>query len=134
MGSTYELNGNPAKFTEAAFQAAVLTVARNEGWRYTHSRPAVDRSGKWSTPISGDKGFPDLVMHHVAAPKLLIWELKTETGKVTADQEAWLESMSIHNSWLVDVGVYRPRDWARLSMILANPGNPISVVSGWARS
>ena len=44
----------------------------------------------WRTPVSADgKGFPDMVM--VKPPRLIFAELKSETGKLTKEQEDWIK-------------------------------------------
>lgn len=54
-------------------------------------------------------GFPDLVI--VGPGGLLFAELKTQRGRVSKEQQAWLSA-------LLDVGVrayvWRPSDWPRI--------------------
>ena len=78
--------------SEADFQAQVIHLARMSGWLVHHTRPAIDRSGKWTTPITGDAGFPDLVLAHPERGVLLL-ELKSETGQPTDRQRAWLRAL-----------------------------------------
>ena len=75
--------------TEAELQATILDLAQTFGWRSHHqydSRIAPKgRGGRTMT----DKGFPDLVL--VKDGTLLFVEVKKEAGKVSRDQEKWLE-------------------------------------------
>lgn len=82
---------------ENALQAQVLALARVHGWLayHTHdSRKSV-------------KGFPDLVLVHPAR-RLVLWrELKTWRGRVTPEQQAWLDALTDAGE---DAGVWRPAD------------------------
>jgi hypothetical protein len=108
-----------SRATEAQFQAAVIDVARLHGWRVHHARPARTAAG-WRTPITGDVGFPDLVLAHPRRG-LIIAEIKTQTGRLSGDQEAWLIALSAatRRQERVRVCLWRPSDWeaivARLS-------------------
>jgi hypothetical protein len=51
-----------------------------------------------------EPGFPDLTMVHSG---VVFAELKTDKGRLTADQEAWLERL---RSAGAEVYVWRPRD------------------------
>ena len=91
--------------TEADFQAQVIHLARLYGWLVHHTRPAQNRDGTWSTPITGDVGFPDLVLAHPERGVLFL-ELKTETGAVSEGQRRWLRTLkdSGAQAWLVRPG------------------------------
>ncbi len=74
--------------SEAALLAAVLDMARLYRWRSFHPRPARVASG-YRTAVSGDGvGFPDLVL--VRDRRLIFAELKSPTGELSAEQQAWL--------------------------------------------
>lgn len=75
---------------ERDFQDNVIQLARLLGWKIAHFRPAKTSKG-WRTPMQGDKGFPDLVL--AKKGRVIFAELKSEKGKVTADQWAWLEEV-----------------------------------------
>lgn len=60
-------------------------------WRSTHS----------------PSGFPDLVL--VRPPRLIVAELKKETGKPTAAQTAWLAALDAVPS--IQTAIWRPSDW-----------------------
>ncbi len=65
--------------SEKVFQAAVIALAEREGWEPYHTF-----NSKRSHP-----GWPDLVL--VKPPVLILAELKTDTGRTTAEQDRWLE-------------------------------------------
>lgn len=65
--------------TEKAFMAQVVEAAKLFGWLAWH--PFLS---KWSA-----RGFPDIVL--VRPPRVVFAELKSEKGKLTPDQERWLD-------------------------------------------
>jgi hypothetical protein len=78
--------------TEAEFQDQVIHLARLYGWRCAHFRPARTEKG-WRTPVQADgKGFPDLVL--VRGPELIAAELKADKGRVSPEQQAWLDAFT----------------------------------------
>lgn len=81
--------------TEAQFLAAVLDLARLFGWRAYHTHDS-----RRSAP-----GFPDLVL--VKPPRIVFAELKSLTGRVTAEQAAWLADLRACG---LTAGVWTPRD------------------------
>lgn len=93
--------------TETAFLKTILAIARLYRWRCLHVRPAWSRKG-WRTPVQGpgSKGFPDLVL--LKGKRLLVRELKTDKGRLFAEQEEWLADLQEAG---VDAGVWTPKDW-----------------------
>jgi len=77
--------------TEREFQNAVVKLARVYGFRVMHTRPAMMRSGRWSTPLQGDPGWPDLVL--CGRGRVLFRELKVGRNKLEPDQEAWRDTL-----------------------------------------
>ena len=53
-------------------------------------------------------GWPDLVLAHPTTGRFLLRELKTESGRLTEDQEQVLLLLGCCG---LDAGVWRPRDW-----------------------
>lgn len=92
--------------TENDLLAAVLSLAKLYGWRTLHIRPARTEKG-WRSPVQGDgKGFPDILA--VRGNRVLAMELKDTSGKVTPEQQAWLDAFYPVSEL---VGVWRPADW-----------------------
>jgi hypothetical protein len=95
-----------ATVTEREFQTVVVGAARVFGWRVAHFRPARTTHG-WRTAMSGDVGFPDLVLARDG--RLLFVELKAAAGRTSPAQDRWLETLSTVAA--VEVFVWRPCDW-----------------------
>lgn len=88
--------------TEDDLQARVIDLAQLHGWRVAHFRAA--RTGRgWRTPVEGDPGFPDLVL--ARGGRVILAELKSDTGRVEDTQHAWLFALGKHGR------LWRPRDW-----------------------
>lgn len=103
--------------TEADFQASVVDAARLLGWRVHHQRPARTATG-WRTAVTGDVGFPDLVL--VRGGRLVVAELKSARGWVTVEQQAWLADLEAAG---VEVHVWRPGDWDEVVAVLRRPSH-----------
>ena len=88
----------------------VVDLARLLGWRVAHFRPARTAKG-WRTAMTGDPGFPDLVLVEPSDRFLAdtIWvELKAERGMLTADQKLWRDALQKSGQhWYL----WRPSDW-----------------------
>src|SRR3990172_3025205 len=63
---------------EEDFQAKVVQLFQLHGWLVHGERASINRRGQWSTPIVGNKGFPDLVLCHLAWHTLILVELKSD--------------------------------------------------------
>ena len=85
---------------EQDFLDQVIELSHLCGWLVAHQRPARTEKG-WRTAVQGDAGFPDLVM--VRAGELIFAELKSERGKVTPQQQKWIE--------LLGAAVWRPSNF-----------------------
>lgn len=111
--------------SEAAFQGQVEALARFYGWSVYHppdNRP-VDGRGRRQRVT---RGYPDLTCARddvsVGVPELLIAELKRDTTYPDADQRAWLELLgrvAAASGGIVDVYLWRPRDWPAIEARLA---------------
>jgi hypothetical protein len=77
--------------TELECEATIIKSAKMAGWLVHGSRVAYSR-GKFSTPIKGHAGFPDLVL--VKGERLIIVELKRRPNKVEPEQEVWLKAFA----------------------------------------
>lgn len=93
--------------TERELLDAIVELARAFGWLVHHDRPAQNRRGRWSTPIQGDPGFPDLVL--VRPPRVVFCELKSLRGELTPAQSWWLETLAQCSR--VETFLWTPRDW-----------------------
>lgn len=91
-----------ADLSEEDLQTRILQAATLYGWRAAHFRPARTAKG-WRTPMSGDPGFPDLVL--ARAGVLIVPELKSRRGRTSPDQDLWLEALGDH------ARLWRPADW-----------------------
>jgi hypothetical protein len=110
-----EVKKKPAKIpeqTEKEFQRQVIQLAQLCGWKVAHFRPArviVNGKETWRTPCEGDAaGFPDLVLAKRGA--VFFFELKSDRGKVTDEQQKWLEETG--------GSVWRPMDWKLIEQFL----------------
>lgn len=110
---------DPFALTEEQWQLQVIGLARFYGWRVAHFRPArVGGKGRerWVTPVAADgKGFPDLVLAKAGLP-LTFAELKTDTGRLSAEQRIWLEVLGAVPG--IEAHVWRPRDRADVEAAL----------------
>ena len=106
-------------FAERHLQAATEQLAGLLGYTYCHFRPAIDRSGQWSTPLSGMPGFPDLIM--VRGPRIVFAELKAERGTTTPEQEHWLDVLRLAGA---ETYVWKPADWisGEIEAVLSRKG------------
>lgn len=83
--------------SEKEFQAAVVKLAVGNGFLAYHTH-----NSRRSEP-----GFPDWVF--LKPPKLVIAELKTMKGRFTAEQEQWLDLLSLVPGIIVKR--WRTADW-----------------------
>lgn len=89
---------------EADFQWAVIKEAKRLGWHYYHT--TISKRSK--------AGWPDLALWK-SGRGLHLWELKTETGRLSAAQLTTIETMAEAG---VEVKVFRPKDWPEIMAIL----------------
>jgi hypothetical protein len=69
--------------SESQFQQAVVDLATLRGWPWFHD---VDSRRNRA-------GFPDLTLAHPRTGQLLFAELKSATGRVSVDQQRWLDAL-----------------------------------------
>ena len=99
--------------SENNFLKTVIDLGKLYGWRIAHFRHALQRDGRYLTPVQADgAGFPDLVMTREG--RLITAELKTERGKLTWKQAVWLDDLAP----CAEVYVWRPSDWDKIEEIL----------------
>jgi hypothetical protein len=93
-----------AELSEAAFQQRVMQYAKLCGWQVVHYKPATVQSGRFVTPVSGDKGAPDLLLARRGV--VILAELKRQSGRTSPEQKTWLEHIGTELGRL-----WRPADW-----------------------
>jgi len=81
----------PTPIRESAFADQIEHLLELFGWTWTHFEPAIRQSGRWATPLRGDKGLPDYIA--VRDGRLLFIEIKGTGGRPTMAQIAWLEQL-----------------------------------------
>jgi hypothetical protein len=91
--------------TEAEFQKQVIQLAQLFRWEAYHP---------WLS-VHSTRGWPDLAL--VRPPRLLLAELKSEKGEVSAAQQRWLDLLGQCTG--VEVAVWRPSQWEEIQKILA---------------
>lgn len=93
----------PGIVSEKQFQSAVIALAKRHLWLCYHTFDS----------RKSQAGFPDLVL---VRDRIIFAELKTETGRPTADQERWLEGLREAGA---EVHLWKPSDWASIEATLA---------------
>lgn len=84
--------------SEKDFQTGVLKLAQFHGFTLRYHTHDSRRSAP---------GFPDLVLINTRTGRILWRELKTNKGRVSLDQQAWLDGLAACG---LDAGVWRPND------------------------
>lgn len=104
MTATVPRGMKPPRVTESQFLRQVRDLARIFGWATYH--PFLS---KWS-----EKGWPDLTL--CRPPRIVLAELKTDTGKISEEQDRWLGMLGDCPG--VEVYLWRPADFDRVVEIL----------------
>lgn len=84
--------------TEAELQAVIIAHAQRLGFIVYHTHDS-----RRSQP-----GYPDLHLVHPKRGVSLFRELKSQKGKLRADQVIWLDGLTATGA---DAAVWRPIDW-----------------------
>jgi len=100
--------------TEKQFSEQVEDLLKTFHWRWCHFRPARTMKG-WRTSLSGDKGFPDYIA--ARPPRLLIFELKSDKGRLSSEQKEWLYILQQLPA-PVECYLFRPSDFETIVEIL----------------
>lgn len=82
-------NDQRPRASEADCQETIVAAAKAAGWRVHAERAAASSAGRWSTPIQGHRGFPDLFLVHQTRG-IVVVELKRRPNTVEPDQREWL--------------------------------------------
>jgi hypothetical protein len=109
---------DPLALTEAGWQRQLVDLAAALGYHWLHLRPGLRQSGAYSVPIQGTlgAGWPDLFLCRERDRRVIWVELKSATGRLTADQERVL---GILRDAGCEVYVWRPADVDRAYEVLA---------------
>ena len=92
-----------AAVTEKQFQATVIEYAERLGYLVYHTYDS----------RRSQRGFPDLVM--VKEGRLVMAELKRETGRTKPEQAEWLRLL---RSAGVEAYIWRPSTWPEIESVL----------------
>lgn len=95
--------------TERELTTQLVDLAKTTGWKRYHT---------WRSKHSA-AGYPDETL---VRERLVFLELKTETGKVTAEQRDWLRALAAAD---VEVYVLRPRHLEQIAAVLAARRDPV---------
>ncbi len=99
------------QISERDLQNAIVDAAHLYGYLVFHTRPALSAKG-WRTPVQYDGvGFPDLVLTN--AERIIFAEIKSAKGKLSRQQEMWLQGLERVEAITtrVKVCVWTPADW-----------------------
>lgn len=91
--------------TEAAFQQQVMSAARFYGWHVFH-HPDSRRTAA---------GWPDLAFVKPLVNRLILAELKSETGRIRAEQQVIVDAL---DGATVTARIIRPSDFQALVDLL----------------
>ncbi len=91
------------KISEKEFMAEVTKLAKQNGWKVYHTYNS----------RKSEAGFPDLVL---LRDRIVVAELKTSDGRLTAAQENWLQAFSDAG---VERYVWRPDYWPEIVRVLS---------------
>lgn len=119
-GAVFPLKSTTDTFTqsERAFQGQVIAYARLMGWTIHHDNAtnAPRRCGSCGSvrrlPRNAP-GLPDLIL--VRRPRVVWAELKSERGRLTDDQRAWIEELRACGQ---ETYIWRPSDFREVERVL----------------
>lgn len=100
----------PRPVSEAAFQQAVIDLARALGWRVYHTHDSRHSAA----------GYPDLTL--VRGGRLVFAELKAQAGRLSDVQRCWLQELEIAGA---QAFVWRPSDWRVIEEVLGRGTLPV---------
>ena len=100
----------PDDTPEGSLLARVRRLATDNGWLTYHTHDS----------RRSEYGFVDLVCTDGTA--VLMYELKTNSGKLTPEQQRWLSLLK--HTGKVEAGVWRPRDFAQITARLTRKEAP----------
>lgn len=89
---------------EAHFQRAITDLMDLHGWVWFHD----------NDPRKNNAGLPDLIA--CDGRTLVLWELKSEEGRLTRKQRRWHDLLDTAER--LSVGVRRPTDWDDVASLI----------------
>lgn len=98
---------HPGDMSEKEWQRQVVELAKTLGWR----RPMHIYDSRRSEP-----GWPDLAL---VRDRLVLLELKSETGRLSVPQIDWIKALTAAN---VEIYVAKPRHFYVLALVLQARG------------
>lgn len=100
------------RMTEDELMGGLMECLSLGGWRWTHIR---DSRGI----TQGFEGLPDLFAVHPDVDEALLWECKSDSGRLTPEQAAWLQ---VGRGRVIDSRIIRPTDYDHaIRLILGAP-------------
>ena len=99
---------NRIPVTERDLREQVRDICKLFGWKMQFTL--------WS--IHSPKGFPDLFLANAEQRRIIFAELKSEKGKLTPEQEEWLEILKACGQ---ETYLWRPADILGIVEILREP-------------
>jgi hypothetical protein len=104
-----------AAMSEAAFQVTVIELAKRTGWLVHHQIVPfkILPNGRHMAIVepNTDPGFQDLVLCHEGRGLTIFPELKSESGRLSKDQERWRDALLAAGQ---DWRLWRPSDWPEI--------------------
>lgn len=98
----------PFAVSEKDWQAQIIEIAELYGWFAYHTYDSRRSAAGW----------PDLVLARPSTGELIYVELKTDKGRLTKAQQAWLRILQDCNQ---ETHVWRPRDFDAIHERLKRP-------------
>lgn len=99
---------------EKHFAKQVEYLLDVNGWVWKHDETSMRPDGRFATAFRGKRGFPDYIA--VRGDRIILAELKSETGRLSQGQKDWLEAFRFTNK--VEVFVWRPKDFDDIRKVL----------------
>lgn len=106
MSARRLLARDPTLLSEAEWSGLVADIARVAGFELRYHTFRSKRS---------PSGFPDWVLVSTRQQRIVYAELKTETGRVSAEQQRWIDGLTACGA---EAYVWRPSDFDQVAETL----------------
>lgn len=97
---------SPPEISEAVWQEQFIELAHLLGYRHMHVRRSIGKSRKWVT-ATNVTGWPDCTLWSERQRRLVFVELKSASGKTTAEQDEVHASLRAAGC---EVYIWKPSD------------------------